>query len=79
MAIARAAPPEPEVYSLAAPRIRRCTFRRIVEIDRADDRLYEVECLYPDRALPMPLGDLEGAIPICNACVAAHVFRADED
>jgi len=79
MAIAQAAPPEPEVYSLAAPRIRRCTFRRIIEITRADERLSEVECLYPDRTLPMPLGDLESATPICNACVATHVFRADED
>jgi hypothetical protein len=38
-----------------------------------------VDCLFPDRALPMPLGDLESALPICNACTATGIFRADED
>ena len=28
---------------------------------------------------PLPLGDLEAATPICNACTAAHIFRPDED
>jgi hypothetical protein len=75
---------EPTVASvpeplLAAPRIRRCTFRRVTAVDRHRERTFEVDCLFPDRALPMPLGDLEGAIPICNACTATGVFRADED
>jgi hypothetical protein len=29
--------------------------------------------------VPIPLGDLESAIPICNACIAPHIFRPDED
>ena len=33
----------------------------------------------PDRKIPIPLGDLESAMPICNACTAPHIFRPDED
>ena len=64
---------------LAAPRIRRCTFRRVTVVDRRRERTFDADCLYPDRALPMPLGDLECATPICNACTATGIFRADED
>jgi hypothetical protein len=38
-----------------------------------------VECLFPDRKFPIPLGDLESATPICNSCIAPHIFRPDED
>jgi hypothetical protein len=44
-----------------------------------DERIYEVECLFPERKVPIPLGDLESATPVCNACSAAHIFRPDED
>jgi hypothetical protein len=27
----------------------------------------------------LPLGDLESARPICDACTAGHIFRPDED
>ncbi len=64
---------------LAPHRIKRCTYRRLISLDRARERLYEVECLFPDRRLPIPLGDLESSLPICNACTAAHIFRPDED
>ena len=63
---------------LAAQRIRRCVFRRITTVDRRRERIYDVECLFP-RSVPMPLGDLESATPICNACAAPGTFRADED
>jgi len=69
----------PEAFHLAPHRIRRCTFRRLIHVDTAPDRVFDVECLYPDRRLPIPLGDLESAIPICNSCVAPHTFRPDED
>ncbi len=72
-------PPEPEGYHLAAQRIRRCTFRRLIQIAPSSDRSYEVECLFPDRRVPIPLGDLRSALPICNTCTAAHIFRPDED
>jgi hypothetical protein len=71
--------PEHEAYHLAEHRIRRCTYRRLIAIDADRERMYEVECLYPERRVPLPLGDLEAATPICNACTAAHIFRPDED
>ena len=76
-------PVEPDVSAdpsyLAPHRIRRCTFRRLIRVEMRNDRVYDVECLYPDRKLPIPLGDLEAAMPICNACTAAHIFRPDEE
>jgi len=71
--------PELRPSGLADQRIRRCTFRRLIQIELGAERLYEVECLFPDRKLPIPLGDLDSATPICNTCTAAHVFRPDED
>ena len=70
---------EPDPYRLAPQRIKRCTFRRLINVESGSDRVYDVECLYPDRRLPVPLGDLDSATPICNGCTAAHIFRPDED
>jgi len=72
-------PSQPEAYHLAPHRIKRCTFRRLIRVETTKERVYDVECLYPDRRVPIPLGDLEAALPICNACTAAHIFRPDED
>ncbi len=71
--------PEAAPQTLAPQRIRRCTYRRISSLGRAGEDRYVVECLYPNRRRPLPLGDLESATPICNACTAAHIFRPDED
>lgn len=84
MALPLAAPaaetvPENDPTHLAPHRIKRCTYRRLISLELARERIYEVECLYPDRRLPIPLGDLDSATPICNACTAAHIFRPDED
>lgn len=68
-----------ESTRLAPHRIKRCNYRRLISLERPKERVYEVECLYPDRKLPIPLGDLDSCLPICNACTAAHIFRADED
>ena len=73
------APTEREAYHLAEHRIRRCTYRRLIAVDATHERMYEAECLYPKREVPLPLGDLDAATPICNACTAAHIFRPDED
>ena len=70
---------EVDPLRLAPHRIKRCTYRRLISLDQARERIYEVECLYPDRKVPIPLGDLDSAMPICNACTAAHIFRPDED
>jgi hypothetical protein len=72
-------PPEADPTRLAPHRIRRCTFRRLIRVDTVRERVYDVECLFPDRLVPMPLGDLDAAITICNACTAPHIFRPDED
>ncbi len=73
------AQPEGSPSGMAAPRIRRCTYRRMLQLRVAGEQVSEVECLFPDRRLPIPLGDLEAAMPICNSCTAAHIFRPDED
>lgn len=73
------APPDVSPSGMAAQRIRRCTYRRLTQFQVAGERATEVECLFPERRLPVPLGDLDSATPICNACTAAHIFRPDED
>ena len=73
------ASPANDPYGLAPHRIRRCTFRRMIHVDAGSDRVYDVECLYPDRKVPIPIGDLDTAMDVCNACTAAHIFRPDED
>ena len=70
---------DPDPYRLAPHRIRRCTFRRLIQVDARGQRLFDVECLYPDRKVPIPIGDLDTAMGVCNACTAAHIFRPDED
>ena len=72
-------PPQPDAFHLAPHRIKRCTFRRLIQVEAGGERVYDVECLFPDRKVPIPLGDLESATPVCNACIAPHIFRPDED
>jgi hypothetical protein len=71
--------PDEDRLRLAPHRIRRCTFRRLIQVEARGQRVYDVECLYPDRKIPIPIGDLDAAMPVCNACTAAHIFRPDED
>ena len=71
--------PEPAAAPVAARRIRRCTFRRLSRVEATGGPAYEVSCMYPDRRLPLPLGDLESSASVCSCCVADHVFRPDED
>jgi hypothetical protein len=76
---------QPFVKPAAAPvavpgeHLRRCTYRRLIAVRKRPDAVYEAECLYPDRQVPIPLGDLASARPICAACTASHIFRPDED
>lgn len=69
----------PDPLRLAPHRIKRCTFRRMIQVEARGERVYDVDCLYPDRKVALPLGDLDSATPICNACTALHIFRPDED
>jgi hypothetical protein len=66
---------EPVAAHHEAPRIRRCTFRQLSRIESG----YEVSCLYPNRRVPLPLGDLNESSGICADCTANHIFRPDED
>jgi hypothetical protein len=61
------------------PHIRRCTFRRLTLVERKPLAVYDAECLFPDRKVPIPLGDVASARPICDSCVAKGIFRPDED
>jgi len=70
---------EPAPSGLRPQRIKRCTFRRLIQLESGAERLYDVECLLPDRRVPIPLGTLDAATPICNTCTAPHTFRPDED
>ena len=79
----RAALPMLAPLSTEHGHLRRCTFRRLetsahVRRGRVDVS-YRVECLYWDTTSPLPLGDLQSARPICDACAATGIFRPDED
>jgi hypothetical protein len=47
-------PQQPEAFHLAPHRIKRCTFRRLINVEMGAERVYDVECLYPDRKVPIP-------------------------
>ena len=70
---------EPMAAPMLSPRMRRCTYRRLSRVSTGPETSYEASCLYPDRRVPMPLGDIESSAEICAACTASHVFRPDED
>ncbi len=61
-------------------RIRRCSVRHvaIVASDSGGPSV-EVTCLLGGMEFPLPLGTMDDARPICNACTARSVWRADED
>jgi hypothetical protein len=59
--------------------LRRCWYRRLIQVTVASVEVYAVECLYPTRQVSIPLGDLETARPVCNSCRAEGVFRPDEE
>ena len=80
----------PSALPLLAPvpagggRLRRCTFRRVSVVGAAPSRrrslpVYDVACLYPSGESSIPLGDLDSARAICDACAATGIFRPDED
>ncbi|MGA2513233.1 MAG: hypothetical protein ABSG37_06410 [Candidatus Limnocylindrales bacterium] len=69
----------PIVAPVEAPRIRRCTFRRLSRSEAGARPGYEVSCLYPDRRRTTPLGDFEASVEICSACTFSGIFRPDED
>ena len=59
-------------------RIRRCSVPH-VSIVPGDPATIEVTCLLGGIDHPLPLGSMDDARPICNACTARSVWREDED
>ncbi len=60
-------------------RIRRCAVRHVAIVAGAELPTVEVTCLLGGARHPLPLGSMDDARPICNACTARSVWRADED
>jgi hypothetical protein len=58
-------------------RIRRCTVRHVTILPGG--RQVQVDCLLGGRDYPLPLGTMDEARPICNACTARSVWREDEE
>ena len=60
-------------------RIRRCRVRHVAIVPGSNGPLVQVSCLLGGMDHPLPLGTMDEARPICNACTARTVWRADED
>ncbi|MEO8247435.1 MAG: hypothetical protein ABI622_09995 [Chloroflexota bacterium] len=60
-------------------RIRRCSVRSVAIVANAAEPTVSVTCLLGGAEYPLPLGTMDEARPICNACTARSVWRADED
>ena len=59
-------------------RIRRCTVRHVSILPGGNAPAVQVDCLLGGRDFPLPLGTMDEARPICNACTARSVWREDE-
>lgn len=59
-------------------RIRRCSVRH-VSILSTEPTSVQVDCLLGGSEHPLPLGTMDEARAICNACTARSVWREDED
>jgi hypothetical protein len=59
-------------------RIRRCSVRH-VSILAGGERGVQVDCLLGGRDHPLPLGTMDEARAVCNACTARSIWRDDED
>jgi hypothetical protein len=60
-------------------RIRRCSVRFVSILPAPDGATVQVDCLLGGRDHPLPLGTMDEAREICNACTARSVWREDED
>ena len=78
MAVERSDAPQRVVIPRAG-QIRRCSVRHVAITPSAGGRAVEVSCLLGGVDYPLPLGTFDEARPICNACTARGIWRADED
>jgi hypothetical protein len=53
--------------------------RSVAIVANAAAPTVSVTCLLGGAEYPLPLGTMDEARPICNACTARSVWRADED
>jgi len=60
-------------------RIRRCRVRHVAIVPAHGRPAVQVDCLLGGPEHPLPLGTMDEARLICNACTATTVWRADED
>lgn len=58
-------------------RIRRCTVRHVTVLPGG--KQVQVDCLLGGPDYPLPLGTMDEARPICNACTARGVWRDDDE
>jgi hypothetical protein len=59
--------------------IRRCWVRHVSIVPDDGARRVQVDCLLGGRDHPLPLGTMDEAREICNACTATTIWRPDED
>jgi hypothetical protein len=59
-------------------RIRRCRVRHVAILRGDKGPAVQVDCLLGGRDHPLPLGTMDEARRICNACTATTIWRADE-
>lgn len=60
-------------------RIRRCSVRHVSILPDRPSPSVQVACLLGGLDHALPLGTMDEARPICNACTARSVWREDED
>ena len=59
-------------------RIRRCSVRFVTILPGSQPGV-QVDCILAGAEHPLPLGTMDEARPVCNACTARSVWREDED
>ena len=60
-------------------RIRRCRVRHVSILPAGSRPRVQVDCLLGGIDHPLPLGTMDEAREICNACTATTIWRVDED
>lgn len=71
-------PQQPRANVPRQGRIRRCRVRHISILPGGDGPTVQVDCLLGGAQHPLALGTMDEARPICNACTATTIWRADE-
>jgi hypothetical protein len=79
VALTGIASPLPSAGPATAAHIRRCVYRRVAVVRSRSRLVYAVECLRAGSYVPLPLGDLDTAHPVCGSCETPNLFRPDED